>query len=123
MIHHAVPHPSSQDSRENLGDPQNLCQQLRGIIITDPDTPNDSLLLQLLHLFPDLFDPPAVVRGSREMDEVEVEVFQLQLSEGGVDLISDRGVVEGVVLGGDVQLQSASQTQRRTLGDIRMTPG
>lgn len=41
------------------------------------------------------------------MDEVEVEVFQLKFSEGGVDLFGDRGVVDGVVLGGDVQLRSA----------------
>ena len=39
------------------------------------------------------------------MNEVQVEVFDLELVERGLDLFGDGTVVDGVVLGGDVELR------------------
>ena len=38
------------------------------------------------------------------MNEVQVEVFDLELVERGLNLFGDGTVIDGVVLGGDVEL-------------------
>jgi hypothetical protein len=63
--------------RHHIGNLQHLLQQILRIVITNPNTPRQTLRFDRLHLLPYLPDPTSIHRRSREMNEVQVEVFDL----------------------------------------------
>jgi hypothetical protein len=79
-----------QHSREDLRHLQNLLQKLHAIVITNPDTPDQPHLLHLFHLPPNLLEATPVLRSSGEMNQVQVEVVQLQLSQRQAEFFMNR---------------------------------